>query len=136
MKKSKGDRFLELSLYVFSLCLFFAYFFISLSRWNEFSFLCIFCGFFFYLSLVKLVSKRKKRKFDYVMPILCLGISIPGGYAFDYMVNAVIHIWLGMNFQLALLLSIGVFCLGVGVLGTAAVLIGLMFWEELFFKKE
>lgn len=135
MKESKGDRLLELSLYVLGLCLFFAYFFIDLNEWQDYSLVYIFCGFFFHLALLKVISKKQKRKFDYVVPILSLGISIPSGYAFDYIVKAIIRILRGLDIQLALLLLIIVFCFSVGVLSTIFVWIGLVFWEELLFEK-
>lgn len=135
MKKPKGDRFLELSLYGFGLSLFFVYFFVTLSRWVEYPFLCIFCGFFFYISLLRVISKRNKKKFDYAVPLLCLIVSVPAGHGFDYIANALLYIFFELELQLALFQLIIIFCFGVGVIGTAVILLGLMFWEELFFNK-
>lgn len=136
MNGSRGDRILELCLYVLGLFLFFAYFFISLSKWNDYYLFYLFCGCLFYLSLFRVVSKRKRKKVDYIIPFLCLVVSIPGGYAFDYLIKGVIRILLGLDFQLALLFSIGLFFQLVTVISTIFVVFGLMFWEELFFKRK
>lgn len=136
MKKSKVDGLLEFWLYVLGLCLCFEYIYISIDRWLEFPFMCIFCGLFFYLSLVRLVCKRKKRKFDYVVPILNLIISTPGGQAFDCVVKIILRLCVGVEIGLELLLLVWVGCWSVWVIATVFMVVGLMFWEEVIKKKE
>ena len=98
--------------------------------------MCIFCGLFFYLSLVRLVCKRKKKKFDYVVPILNLIILTPGGQAFDCVVKIILRLCVGVEIGLELLLLVWVGCWSVWVIATVFMVVGLMFWEEVIKKKE
>lgn len=135
MEQSKSVNKLELWLYALGSSFYFLYFFIDLTEWQEFSLVYIFCGFFFYISLLKVLSKKWKKKFDYVVPFLTLHLTEPAGWFFDFNMKVLIEILLGLDIQLALLKLIIVFCFSVGVLSTIFVWIGLVFWEELLFEK-
>lgn len=134
-RELQEDKILELSLWSLSLSVFFAYYFIEIGTWSDFYIFYVFCGFFFYTTLFKVLFKRVKRKLDYLRPLINLYLSIPGGWSLDAIVKIVVQISVEDSAELIMLLLFFLFCLVVVVFIMSIVLLWLIFWEELKNKK-
>lgn len=128
--KVKGDRILDLALWFLSFSVFFAYCFIELETWLDFYIFYIFCGFSFYITLFRVLLKKRKRKFDYVLPLINLYISIPGGLALDVIVKLIENLMTETSAEVAFFSIIYSMCLLVVVYIMLFVLYMLLFWEE------
>ena len=134
-RELQEDKILELSLWSLSLIVFFACYFIQIDAWSDFYIFYVFCGFFFYTTLFKVLFKRLKRKVDYIRPLINLYISTPGGWALDSIVKIIVHITVEDSAEFVVMLLFFLFCLVVVVLIISMILLWLIFWEELKNKK-
>ena len=130
----KEDKLLEMTLWLLSLSAYYLYFFIKLDAWSEFYIFYVFCGFFFYTTLIRVMVK-KRNKIDYVLPLIVLYLSTPAGWSLDAFVKIIIQISVETSAELILLLFVFSFCLLMVVLIMTVLLLWLIFYGGIRKKK-
>ena len=123
----KGDKLLEMTLWLLSLSAYYLYFFIELDAWSDFYIFYVFCGFFFYTTLFRVMVK-KRNKIDYVLPLIVLYLSTLAGWSLDSLVKIIIHISTETSAELILILFIFCICLFIVILIISILLLWLIFY--------